>query len=59
MNLKTCIYTSLLVGIECEFYRLAGKAQLLESNVEGSGNEPKVKDDKVENLDVKKQRWES
>jgi hypothetical protein len=56
MNLKTCIYISRLVRIECEFCRLAGKVQLLEPSVERCGNEPKVKEDMVENLDVRKQR---
>jgi hypothetical protein len=51
MNLKTCVSTSLLVRLECEFYRVTGNVQFLELN---SGIGPKIEENMEENLDEKK-----
>jgi hypothetical protein len=56
MNLKTCIYISLLVRLECEFYRVTGKVQFLELDIEHSVIGPTIKNGMEKNLDEKKEK---
>jgi hypothetical protein len=57
MNLKTRIYISLLLQLECEFYRVTGNVQFLEHNIDHSGIEPKIKKNGMEkNLDEQKEK---
>lgn len=56
MNLKTCIYISTLVRLECKFQTVTGKVHFLELNIQHSGIEPKKKKYFEKNFDDEKEK---